>query len=171
VLHNLSAEPMPVSIGFHPAFQVNDAPRDEWTFAVGAKTNWVLTGEKIPTGETRPIERLLPNPRGARLKDVGLDDVFTDLIRDASGKAVMWLQGKSQKVEVAIGPNYKAVVVYIYPHGPSDSSGACPDVLSALLIGRPAGNHERSLCPAHARAEVCSAALAGLLPEPAPAEE
>jgi len=85
--------------------------------------------------------------------------------------AVMWLQGKSQKVEVAIGPNYKAVVVYIYPHGPSDSSGACPDVLSALLIGRPAGNHERSLCPAHARAEVCSAALAGLLPEPAPAEE
>jgi hypothetical protein len=29
--------------------------------------------------------------------------------------AVMWLQGKSQKVEVAIGPNYKAVVVYIYP--------------------------------------------------------
>jgi aldose 1-epimerase len=119
VLHNLSAEPMPVSIGFHPAFQVNDAPRDEWTFAVGAKTNWVLTGEKIPTGETRPIERLLPNPRGARLKDVGLDDVFTDLIRDASGKAVMWLQGKSQKVEVAIGPNYKAVVVYT-PAGPGN---------------------------------------------------
>ena len=27
-LNNLSAAPMPVAIGFHPYFQVNDAPRD-----------------------------------------------------------------------------------------------------------------------------------------------
>ena len=114
-LNNLSAEPMPVSIGFHPCFQVNDAPRDEWTFAIGAQTQWILTGEKIPTGETRPIERLLPNPRGGPLKGLNLDDVFSDLIRDASGKATMWVQGKSEKVEVAVGPNYKAVVVYTPP--------------------------------------------------------
>jgi len=111
VLNNLSGEPMPVSIGFHPMFQVNDAPRDEWTFAIGARTQWVLTDQKIPTGETRPIERLLPNPRGAPLKGLSLDDVFSDLIRDASGKATMWVKGKSERVEVAFGPNYKAVVV------------------------------------------------------------
>jgi aldose 1-epimerase len=92
-------------------FQVNDAPRDEWTFAIGARTQWVLTDQKIPTGETRPIERLLPNPRGAPLKGLSLDDVFSDLIRDASGKATMWVKGKSERVEVAFGPNYKAVVV------------------------------------------------------------
>jgi len=68
-----------------------------------------------PTGETRPIERLLPNPRGGPLKGLNLDDVFSDLIRDASGKATMWVQGKSEKVEVAVGPNYKAVVVYTPP--------------------------------------------------------
>ena len=120
VLNNLSAEPMPVSIGFHPVFQVNDAPRDEWTFAIGARTQWVLTGQNIPTGETRPIERFLPNPQGAPLKGLSLDDVFSDLIRDASGKATMWVQGKAEKVEAALGPNYKAVVVYA-PAGPGNN--------------------------------------------------
>jgi aldose 1-epimerase len=119
VLHNMSAEPMPVSIGFHPLLQVNDAPRDEWTFSIGARTHWILTPQNIPTGETQPIERLLPNPRNASLKGLTLDDVFTSLIRDASGYATMWVQGKSEKVEVAIGPNYKAVVVYT-PSGPRD---------------------------------------------------
>ena len=120
VLDNLSAEPMPVSIGFHPFYQVNDAPRDEWTIAIGARTQWILTPRNIPTGETRPIERLLPNPRGAPLKGLSLDHVFSDLIRDASGKATMSVQGKSEKVEVALGPNYKAVVVYA-PAGPGDN--------------------------------------------------
>jgi aldose 1-epimerase len=115
VLNNLSAEPMPVSIGFHPYFQVNDAPRDEWTFAIGARTQWILTPQNIPTGETRPIERFLPDPRAAALKGLSLDDVFSDLIRDASGKATMWVQGKSEKVEVTFGPNYKGVVVYAPP--------------------------------------------------------
>jgi aldose 1-epimerase len=120
VLSNLSAEPMPVSIGFHPCYQVNDAPRDEWIFAIGARTQWILTSEKIPTGETRPIERLLPNPQAAPLKGLSLDDVFSDLVRDASGKAAMRVQGKSEKVEVAFGPNYKAVVVFAPPR-PGDS--------------------------------------------------
>ena len=120
VLDNLSAEPMPVSIGFHPVFQVTDAPRDQWTFAIGARTQWMLTDQNIPTGETRPIERLLPNPQSATLKGLTLDDVFSDLIRDASGNATMWLRGKSEKVEVVLGPNYKAVVVYA-PAGPGNN--------------------------------------------------
>ena len=119
VLENLSAEPMPVSIGFHPFYQVNDAPRDEWTIAIGARTQWILDPHNIPTGETRPIERLLPNPRGAPLKGLKLDHVFSDLIRDASGKAAMCLQGKSEKVDVTLGPNYRGVVVYS-PGGPGN---------------------------------------------------
>ena len=41
-LHNLSAEPMPVAIGFHPYFRLTDSPRDAWTIALGARTEWVL---------------------------------------------------------------------------------------------------------------------------------
>jgi aldose 1-epimerase len=111
-LHNLSADPMPVAIGFHPYFTLSDSPRDEWTIAIGARTEWVLAPDKIPTGETRPIEQRLPNPRAAALKDHDLDHVFADLVRDAEGRAVMSVAGKAQKLDVVFGPNYRAVVVY-----------------------------------------------------------
>jgi aldose 1-epimerase len=61
---------------------------------------------------------------------VKLDDVFTDLIRDASGKAVMWLQGKSEKVEVELGPNYKGVVVYTPPGAGNNS--ICFEPMAAI---------------------------------------
>jgi aldose 1-epimerase len=111
-IHNLSAEPMPVAIGFHPYFQLTDSPRDAWTVSVGARTEWMLAPDKIPTGETRPIERFFPSPAAAALKDYDLDHVFGDLIRDASGRAVMSVKGKSQQIDVAVGPNYRAIVVY-----------------------------------------------------------
>jgi aldose 1-epimerase len=111
-IRNLSTEPMPVSIGFHPYFQLTDAPRDEWTISVGARTEWLLAENKVPTGATRPIEALFSNPKAAPLKDYDLDHVFGDLIRDSSGRAVMTVTGKSQALDVAVGPNYRAVVVY-----------------------------------------------------------
>src|SRR5437867_4266078 len=75
-IQNLSLEPMPVSIGFHPYFQLTDSPRDDWTIAVGARTQWLLAENKIPTGETQPIERLFPDPQAVALKDYRLDHVF-----------------------------------------------------------------------------------------------
>jgi aldose 1-epimerase len=117
-LENLSAEPMPVAIGFHPYFQVNDAPRDDWTFGIAARTQWILSPDLIPTGETRPIEKYLPKPQGGTLKGLALDDVFGDLVRDDSGRATMWVQGKSEKIEVIFGPRYRSVVVYS-PGGPN----------------------------------------------------
>jgi aldose 1-epimerase len=111
-IENLSAEPMPVSIGFHPYFQLTDSPRDEWTMAVGAKTEWVLSPEKLPTGETRPIEQFLATPGAMPLRDLDVDHVFADLVRDASGRATMSVRGKSQRLDVLFGPNYRAAVIY-----------------------------------------------------------
>ena len=59
---NLSAEPMPVTVGFHPYFQLTDSRRDDWTISVGARTRWKLLPNKVPSGETEPIERFFPNP-------------------------------------------------------------------------------------------------------------
>ena len=117
-LDNLSSAPMPVAIGFHPYFQVNDVPRDDWTFGIAARTEWLLSKDNIPTGEVRPIEQFLPKPQGGTLKGLSLDHVFGDLTRDAAGRATMWVQGKSERVEVTFGPRYKAVVVYS-PGGPN----------------------------------------------------
>jgi aldose 1-epimerase len=111
-VENLSAEPMPLAIGFHPYFQLTDSTREEWKVSVGAKTHWVLAPNKIPTGETEPIEKVLPDPRAVALKDVDLDHVFGDLERDAQGRAVVTVTGKTQQLDVLVGPKYRALVLY-----------------------------------------------------------
>jgi aldose 1-epimerase len=120
-IENLSAEPMPVSIGFHPYFQLTDSPRDEWTVSLGARTHWLLTQTLVPTGETQPIEKLFPDPRAIALREWHLDHVFSDLVRDAAGRAVMTVKGRSQALDVVVGPNYKAMVVYA-PQPPAAGS-------------------------------------------------
>ena len=120
LIQNLSAEPMPVSIGYHPYFQLGDSPRDDWTVSIAARTQWTLSPDKLPTGETKPIEGLFPNPQQIRLRDFDLDHVFDDLIRDAQGHAAMVVKGRSQKIEVLFGTNYRAAVIY----APSPSGGA-----------------------------------------------
>ena len=111
-IQNLSLEPMPVSIGFHPYFQLTDSPRDDWTIAVGARTQWLLAENKIPTGETQPIERLFPDPQAVALKDYRLDHVFGDLVRDTHGRAIMSVKGRAQRLDVSVGPHYRAAVIY-----------------------------------------------------------
>jgi aldose 1-epimerase len=120
---NMSVEPMPVSIGFHPYFQLTDSVRDEWTLSVPARAHYLLAPNKIPTGETEPIEKLFADPKNVAVKDVELDDVFGDLVRDASGRASVVLRGQSQRLEVLVGPNYRAVVLY----APRPRAGADPE--------------------------------------------
>ena len=122
-MQNMSTEPMPVAVGFHPYFQLTDSRRDEWTIAVGARTRWLLTPDKVPTGETEPIERLFPNPRRAALDDYNLDDVFSDLERDAQGRATLSLMGKSQRIDVLLGPNFRAAVIWA-PHPRNTGRGS-----------------------------------------------
>ncbi len=127
-ISNESADPMPIAIGFHPYFQLTDSPRNDWTIAVGARTQWLLASNKVPTGETRPIRDLFPDPQAARLKDYALDDVFADLVRDAGGRAVMSMTGKSQRLDVVVGPNYRAVVIY----SPADRNFVCFEPMAAV---------------------------------------
>jgi aldose 1-epimerase len=121
-VENLSSEPMPLAIGFHPYFQLTDSLRDEWTLSVPARVEFLLTNEKIPTGETRSIEQLFPTPQSVALKDFSLDHVFADLARDASGQARMSVTGRKQKIEVAFGPKYTTLVIFS-PSGAGPGGG------------------------------------------------
>jgi aldose 1-epimerase len=125
---NHGAEPMPMALGFHPYFQVTDAPRDEWMISVGARTQWLLAPNKIPTGETRPITQLFPNPQAAPLKDYNLDDVFGDLTRDREERATMSVRGKTQRIDVVFGPKYKAAVIY----APSGRNFICFEPMAGI---------------------------------------
>jgi aldose 1-epimerase len=109
---NTSAEAMPIAVGFHPYFQLTDTPRDEWTIAIGARTRWKLDANKVPTGETEPIEQLFPDRSAAPLRDYNLDDVFGDLVRDSNGRATMTVTGRKQRLDVTVDANYRSVVVW-----------------------------------------------------------
>lgn len=108
---NMATDPMPVSIGYHPYFQLTDSRHQEWTITVPARRRWLLDARKLPTGVTESADALFPGRRGA-LKDRNLDDVFSDLTRDAQGRATVTLTGRAQQVDVMLGPNYKSLVIY-----------------------------------------------------------
>jgi aldose 1-epimerase len=126
---NMSAEPMPIAIGFHPYFQLTDSPRDAWTLSVGARTHWLLTSNKVPTGETEPIERFFPTPLAASLGEYSLDDVFTDLVRDEQGRATIALTGTSQRLDIGLGPNYRAVTIW----SPKDRPFICVEPTAGII--------------------------------------
>jgi aldose 1-epimerase len=107
-LDNHSAEPMPVAIGYHPYFQLHDAPRDQWKIHLAARDHMVLSNVLIPTGDRKPVEFSDPQP----LHGIQLDDVFTNLIRGADGRAQFWVEGKKQRITVTYGPKYNTAVVY-----------------------------------------------------------
>jgi aldose 1-epimerase len=128
VITNMSGDPMPVAIGFHPYFQLTDSPRDDWRIAVGAHTHWLLAANKVPTGETEPIERLFERPASIPLRDLVLDDVFGDLVRDPRGRATMSVAGKTQRLDVDFGPRYHAAVIW----APARSEFVCFEPMAAI---------------------------------------
>jgi aldose 1-epimerase len=136
-IDNLSIEPMPVAIGFHPFFQLTDSPRDEWTLSVAAKTHWPLTDAKMPAGGTQPIDRFFSNPAAVDLAPLELDDVFSDLVRDERGMATMSLRGKAQRLDVVLGANYRAVVIYAPKPAPGQNAAArnfvCIEPVAAII--------------------------------------
>ena len=103
-LDNLSTDPMPVVIGFHPIYELPEGTRNEWTVSLDAKTHWIEIPQRLPTGETQPIENFFGSDRTAiQLKKYALiDDVFTDLVRDANGRATMKLMYNGKELHVIL---------------------------------------------------------------------
>jgi len=126
-IENLSADPMPVGIGYHPYFQLHDAPRDQWKVHLAARDHLVLSKVTIPTGERKPVEFPDPLP----LAGVTLDDVFGGLVRDGSGRATFSVEGAHEKISVIYGPKYTVAVVY----APPGRQFICFEPMSAITDG------------------------------------
>jgi aldose 1-epimerase len=124
LLTNLSAETMPVAIGFHPYFRLHDAPRDDWKVHIAARDHVELDQFLIPTGVRRVAGFVDPYP----LSGNKLDDVFTDLIRGEDGIARFWVQGAQQRLTVAYGQNYRVAVVF----APAERDYVCFEPMAAL---------------------------------------
>ena len=112
-IENQSKEPMSLVIGFHSFFQVHDAPVEQWEVHIAAADLVEITKDGLPTGRRTPVS--LPDP--APVATTNFDDVFTNHIPDADGRAEFWLQGIKQKVSVFLGPKYTTSIVWRPPEG------------------------------------------------------
>jgi galactose mutarotase-like enzyme len=72
------------------------------------RTHLLLSDRYIPTGETQAAAFHGPTT----LKGMSLDDVYTDLERDAAGDAVFSVTDGQRSVRVGIGPQFPVAVVY-----------------------------------------------------------
>ncbi len=109
---NRGAAPMPLSVGFHPYFQLHDSPRDAWRVRLAAEDVWELNDRFTPTGARLPIESVFPQAGSLPLQGQFLDHVFGGLRRDGDGWARFWVEGASERITVAYGTGYPAAVVY-----------------------------------------------------------
>jgi aldose 1-epimerase len=109
VVSNLSADPMPIVVGFHPCFRIPDVDREEWTATLAARKIAIGDGHVVATGELKPLD--LPNP--FPLKGQALDTGLTDLARDAAGRAHFSIESGGKKVEVLFGPGYPVAEFFV----------------------------------------------------------
>jgi aldose 1-epimerase len=118
-VENHSAEPMPLSLGFHPYYQLTDSSsREEWTLYLAAREHVTLSDKMVPTGERTPLSLRNPFP----LAGQSLDDVLTDLTGEEFS-----VRGREQRIRVRFGPKYPVAVVY----APSNGSFVCFEPMSA----------------------------------------
>jgi aldose 1-epimerase len=108
---NLSAESMPVSLGFHPYYRIPGVPRDEWVANIPARKIVVADSRLVATGEFKAFD--LPDP--LPLRGHQLDTGFTDLERDAQGRAHFSIEARGMKVETLFGPRYPVAVIFAPP--------------------------------------------------------
>ena len=124
VVTNLSADPMPIVVGFHPCFRIPDVDRDEWTATLAARKIAIGDSHVVATGELKPLD--LPNP--FPLKGQSLDTGLTDLERDADGQAHFSIEPGGKKVEVLFGPKYPVAEFFVprlrNPANSASDSGA-----------------------------------------------
>lgn len=109
-LQNHSADPMPVSIGFHPYFRPPGA-RDAWKLHLPVTQHWKLNELSIPTGEIEPLTSLDTDLHGRQF-----DDVYSGLTRDPSGFAHCTVETGARKLTVSFGPHYSTAVLYAPPN-------------------------------------------------------
>jgi aldose 1-epimerase len=126
-VRNLSAESMPVSIGYHPYFEIPDVPRSETDVHIAAHMQVETDSNLVATGELKPVQF----PDRISLRDHTFDNGFTSLERDAGGYATFTFEAGPKRIQVIYGPQFKVAVVY----APPGQDFVCFEPMTAITNG------------------------------------
>lgn len=125
---NLSDAAMPVTLGFHPYYQLHDSPRNEWKIRIAAKDQWLLNDKLTPTTETAPTANAFPNPLEFPLEGTSFDHVFGGLIRDADGTARFSVMGRHERIDIFFDEKFDTSVIY----SPTRGSFVCFEPMAGI---------------------------------------
>jgi aldose 1-epimerase len=100
---NLATEAAPYAHGAHPYLTVGDGPCDGWELTLPASTRTLSDPErKLPTGR-EPVDGTDYDFRVARpVRGTVIDHAFTDLTRDAAGRATVEVRNPVSGEAVAL---------------------------------------------------------------------
>jgi len=122
-IENLSTDPMPLVIGFHPWYQIPDVPRDAWKVHLPVRKHYHLSPKLIPTGESRPVD--LPDP--APLAGRQFDDVFGSV----NPREEFYVEAYGKRISARFGPKFPIAVVY----APQSRNVICFEPMTGLTNG------------------------------------
>ena len=111
-ISNQGEEPMPLSVGFHPYFQLHGSRRDDWRVHLAADSVWDLNERFTPTGSKSPAASMFPAAADLLLRGESLDHVFGDLQADPDGWARFSVSAAGERLTVEYGDGYPVAVVY-----------------------------------------------------------
>ncbi len=111
---NHAEEALPLSMGFHPYFNVPGGDRDSCRISLPVRSHLLLNSEMLPTGQAEAWD---PDST-FDLKGRSFDDGFTDLARKEGGDAILRAEGGGHSLEVGFGPRFQVAVFYAPPGKP-----------------------------------------------------
>lgn len=89
---NLSSSPAPYALGAHPYLTAGTGPVDGWELTLPARTRVLVDERMVPTGTEDVRDTDLDFRIGRPIRTTSLDTAFTDLARDAEGRAEVTLR-------------------------------------------------------------------------------
>jgi aldose 1-epimerase len=153
---NLSGEPAPYAAGMHPYLTAGEPRRgriDELELLLPGSTRCLVDDErKLPTG-TEPVEGTAYDFRVPRpLRGAVLDHAFTDLARDARGRAVVELRDPADGSGAALWVDERHPWVQVFsaddPPGETYRRGLAVEPLTAPADAFNSGQGVVTLAPA-----------------------
>jgi aldose 1-epimerase len=88
---NLSGAAAPYASGAHPYLRVGPGPVDGWELTLPASTRTLVDDRLLPVGREDVAGTAYDFRMARPIREVGFDDAFTDLARDAQGFATTLL--------------------------------------------------------------------------------